>query len=174
MLLIVLLEKTLESLLDSKEMKAVNYEVNKPWIFIGRTEAEAPIIWPPVAKSWLIGKDPDSGKDLGQEKKGATEDETVGWHHWLNGHEFEQAPRDSEGQGSLVCCSPWGHKVSNTTEWLNRTDATHHAWILFLPRKRILEDRNEFTLVYLGITLNTLNTRCPEYTEITWRACAHL
>ena len=101
-------------------------------------------------------------------------DETVGWHHRLNGHKFEQAPGVGDGQGGLACCSPWGHKVSNTTEWLNRTDATHHAWILFLPRKRILEDRNEFTLVYLGITLNTLNTRCPEYTEITWRACAHL
>ena len=114
------------------------------------------------------------GKNWRQKEKGMTEDETVGWHHRLDGHKFEQAPGVGDGQGGLACCSPWGRKVSNTTEWLNRTDATHHAWILFLPRKRILEDRNEFTLVYLGITLNTLNTRCPEYTEITWRACAHL
>ena len=87
------------------------------WIFIGRTDAEteAPILWPPDVKSWLIGKDPDAGKDWRQEEKGATEDETVGWHHQLNGHEFEQNPRDSEGQGNLACCSPWSRKESNTT-----------------------------------------------------------
>ena len=85
---------------------------NQPWIFIGRTdaEAEAPLLWPADVKSWLIGKDPDAGKDWGQEVKGMTEDEMVGWHHWLNGHELEQTPRDSEGQGSLECCSPCGHK----------------------------------------------------------------
>ena len=93
---------------------------NHPWIFIGRTEdeAEIPILWPPDAKSPLIGKDPDAGKDWGQMEKGGTEDEMVGWHHWLNGHEFEQTPGDSEGQGSLVCCSPGGHKESDMTEWL--------------------------------------------------------
>ena len=90
------------------------------WIFIERiaTEAEAPILWPPDAKSWLIGKDPDAGKDWRQEK-GTTEDEMVGWHHWLNGHEFEQAPGDGEGQGGLACCSPWGHKELDMTEQLN-------------------------------------------------------
>ena len=97
----VVLEQTLESPLDSKEIKPVNPKGNQPWIFSGRTDAktEAPILWPPDTKSWLVGKDPDAGKDWGQEKKGATEDEIVGWHHRLNGHEFEKTLRDSEGQG---------------------------------------------------------------------------
>ena len=92
--------------------------------FIGRTdvETETPILWPPDAKKWLIWKDPDAGKDWRQEGKGRTEDETVGWHHWLYGHEFEQAPGVGDGQGSLVCCNPWGHKESNTTEQLNWND----------------------------------------------------
>ena len=109
----VVLEKTLKSPLDSKEMKSVNPKGNQPWIFIGRTdaEAEAPILWPPDVKSQLIRKDPTAGKDWGQEEKGVTEDKIVGWHHWLNEHEFEQTPGDSEGQGSLACCSPWGHKT---------------------------------------------------------------
>ena len=112
----VMLEKTLESPLDSKEIKSVNPKGNQPWIFIGRTdaEAEAPILWPPDAKSWLFGKDPDAGKDWRQEKKGMTEDEIVGWHHRLNRHEFEQTLGDSEGQGSLVCWSPWAHKELDT------------------------------------------------------------
>ena len=119
----VMLEKTLESLLDSKEIKPVNPKGNQPWIFIGRTDAEAaaPIFWPPDAKNWLIGKDPDAEKDWRQEEKGIT-DEMVGWHHWLDGHEFEQAPGVGDGQGSLVCCSPRGHKESDMTEWLNWTD----------------------------------------------------
>ena len=101
----VVLEKTLESSLGCREIKPVNPKGNQPWLFIGRidAEAEAPILWPPEAKSQLIGKDPDAGKDWGQEEKGVTEDEMVGWHHWLNGHEFEQAPGDSEGQ---VCACP--------------------------------------------------------------------
>ena len=101
-----------ESPLDCKEIKPVNSKGNQSWVFTGRTdaEAEAPILGPPDAKSWLIRKDPDAGKDWGQEEKGAIEDEMVGWHHWCNGHEFEQVPGDSEGQGSLACCSPWGCK----------------------------------------------------------------
>ena len=97
---------------DSKEIKPVNPKGNQPWIFIGRTDAEAkaPILWPPDMKSWLIGKDPDAGKDWGQEEKGATKDETVGWYHWLNGHKSEQTLGDSEGQQSLVCYSSWGQK----------------------------------------------------------------
>ena len=106
----VVLEKTLESPLDSKETKPVNPKENQPWIFIRRTNAETPIPWPPDVKSLLIAKDPDVGKDWGQEEKGVTEDEMFGWHHWLNGHEFEQIPKDSEGQGSLACCSSWGCK----------------------------------------------------------------
>ena len=91
------------------------------WIFIGRNDAEpeAPILWPPDVKYWLIGKEPDDGKDWRQEEKGTAEDKMVGWHHWLNRHEFEQAPGLGDGQDSLACCSPWGHKELDTTEWLN-------------------------------------------------------
>ena len=114
---IVVLEKTLESPLDCKEIQPVNPQGNQPWIVIGRTgaEAEAPILWPPDVKSWLTGKDPDTGKDWGQEEKGVTEDEMVGWHHQLNGHEFEQTLGDSERQENLACCSSWGHKELDTT-----------------------------------------------------------
>ena len=117
----VMLEKTLESRLDFKEIKPVNPKGNQPWIFIARTDSEDvdPILWAPDGKNWLIGKDPDAGKDWRQEQKRMTEDEMVGWHHRLNGHEFEQAPGDGEGQGSLECYSPWGHKELDTTEWLN-------------------------------------------------------
>ena len=117
---IVVLEKTLESPFDSKEITLVNPKGNHSWIFIGRTDAKAetPILWPPDVKSWLIGKDPDAGKERRQEKKETTEDEMVGWHHQLNGHEFEQAP-GVDGQGSLVCCSPWICKQSDMTEQLN-------------------------------------------------------
>ena len=119
----VVLEKTLESPSDCKEIKPVNPKGNQSWILIGRTdaEAEAPILWPPDAKNWLIGKDPDAGRDWRQKEKGTTEDEMVGWHHWLDGHEFEQALGVGDGQGSLVCCSPWGRKESDTTEQLNWT-----------------------------------------------------
>ena len=116
----VVLEKTLDSPLDCKEIQPVNPKGSQPWIFTGRTdaEAEAPILWPPDAKNWLIGKDSDAGKDWKQEK-GMTEDEMVWCHHQLNRYEFEQAPGDSKGQGSLTCCSSWGCKESDITEWLN-------------------------------------------------------
>ena len=119
----VVLEKTLESPLDCKEIQPINTEGNQSWIFIRRTdaEAEALILWPPDAKSWLIRKDPDAGKDWRQEEKGMTEDEMVGWHHWLNGHEFERALGVGEGQGSLACCSPRGHKESDTNEQLKNS-----------------------------------------------------
>ena len=114
----VVLEKVLDSPLDCKEIQPVNPKGNRYWMFIGRTDAgaETLILWPPDVKNWLIGKDPDAGKDWGQEQKGMTEDEMVGWHHWLYGHEFEQAPGDGDGQRSLACCSPWGREESNTTE----------------------------------------------------------
>ena len=117
----VLLEKTLESPLDCKEIKPVNPKGNQPWIFIRMTdaEAEAPVLWTPDAKSWLIRKDPDAGKDWRQEVKGMTKDDLFGSHHLLNGHEFEQALRDGEGQGSLVCCSPQANKELDMAEWLN-------------------------------------------------------
>ena len=103
--------------------KSVHPKGNQFWIFIGRTddEAETPIFWPPDA-NWLIWKDPDAGKDWRQEEKGTTDDEMIGWHHWLNGHEFEQAPGVGDGQGSLACCSPWSRKESDTTEQLNWTE----------------------------------------------------
>ena len=120
----VVFEKTLESPLDCKEIKPVHPKGDQSWMFIGRTdvEAETPILWPPDVKSWLIGKDPDSGKDWGQEKKGTTEDETVGCHHQLNGHGFGWPLGVGDGQGGLVCCSPWGHKESDMTEQLNWTE----------------------------------------------------
>ena len=110
--------------LDCKETQRVNPKGDQSWIYIGRTdvEAETPIHWAPDAKNWLIGKDRDAGKDWRQEEKGTTEDEMVGWHHQLDGHEFEQAPGVGDEQGSLACCSPWGHKELGTTEQLNRTD----------------------------------------------------
>ena len=111
-------------IIHMSNMYLVNPKGNQPWIFIERIDAkdEAPILWPPNAKSQVIGKDPDAGKDWRKEEKGATEDEMVGWHHWLDGHEFEQALGIGDGQGSLVCYSPWGHKESDTTERLNWTE----------------------------------------------------
>ena len=114
---IVVLEKTLESPLDSKKIKPVNPKENHPWIFTGRTdaEAEAPILWPPDVKSQLIVQNPDAGKDWRQEEKGVTEDEMVGWRHLLNGHESEHTLRVHEGQGRLACCSLWGCKELDMT-----------------------------------------------------------
>ena len=118
-----LLEKTSETPLDCKKNKQINPKRNQPWIFIGRTEAEAeaPILWPPDTKSWLIRKDPGAGKDWGQEKKGMIEDEMVEWHYRLKGHEFEQTPGVSEGQGNLVCSSLWGHRVqTQLSDWTTK------------------------------------------------------
>ena len=111
-----------------KEIQPISPKGNQSWIFIGRTDAEAetPILWPPDAKNWLIGKDPDSGKDWRWEEKGMTEDEMVGWHHQLDGHEFEQAPGVGDGQGGLVCCSPWGCKQLDMTELLNWSNHQFH------------------------------------------------
>ena len=114
----MVLEKTLESLLDCKEIRPVNPKGNQSWIFIGRTNAEAPVLWTPNTKNWLIGKDTDAGKDWRQEK-GTIEDEMVGWHHQPNGHEFEQALGVDDGQGSLACCSPRGLNESDATEQMN-------------------------------------------------------
>ena len=123
----VMLEKTLESPLDCKEIQPVLPKGNQSWIFIGRTdtETEAPIFWPPDAKSRLTGKDPDAGRGWGQEEKGTTEDEMAGWHHQLDGHEFEWTPEVGDGQGGLACCDSWGHKESDMTEWLNWTEASY-------------------------------------------------
>ena len=117
----MVLEKTLERPLDCKEIQPVHPKGNQSWVFIGRSdvEAETPILWPPDVKSWLIWKDPDAGKHWWQEEKGMIEDEMVGWHHWLNGHEFVWTPGAGDGQGGLVCCSAWHPKDTDTTEWLN-------------------------------------------------------
>ena len=116
----MVLEKTLESPLDCKEIQPVHPK-DQSCVFFGRTDAEAetPVLWPPHEKSWLIGKDSDAGRDWGQEEKGTTEDEMAGWHHRLNGDEFEWTPGVGDGQGGLVCCNSWGHKESDMTERLN-------------------------------------------------------
>ena len=123
----VVLERTPEGFLDCKIIRPVNLKENQSWIFIewANAEAEAPVLWPPDAMNWLIGKDPDAGKDWRQEEKGMTEDEMVAWHHWLNRHEFEQAPGDGEGQENLACCSLWGWIETNRTEWLNKSSNKH-------------------------------------------------
>ena len=138
------MENTFESPMDSKEIKPVNPKGNQPWIFIGRMDAEAPILWPSDAKSWLTGKDPDAGKDWRCEEKGMAEDAMVGWQNQLNEHESEQAPGDGEGQGSLACCSPSGSKESDTTERLNNNKAQdnfqvsrrnpkfQHSWVVLV------------------------------------------
>ena len=119
----VVVEKTLESLLDCSEIKPINPKGNQHWILIGRTDAkaEAQILWSPDSKSQLIEKDPDDGKDWGKEEERVTEDQMVGWHHQINGHEFEQTPGHSEGQGSLACCSP-GHKKLDLLTQQQRCD----------------------------------------------------
>jgi len=127
----VVLEKTLESPLDCKEIQPVHPKGDQSWIFIGKTDAEAEtlILWPPVVKNWLIWKDPDAGKDWRWEEKGTTEDEMVGRHHQPTGQEFEQAPGVGDGQRSLVSCSPWGRKESDTTEQLNWTELNGYGWV---------------------------------------------
>ena len=119
----VVLEKTLESPLDCKEIQLV-HSGDQPWDFFGRNDAKAetPILWPPPVKSWLIGKDPDAGRDWGQKEKGTTEDEMAGWHHWLDGRESEWTPGVGDGQGGLECCDSWGCKESDVTERLNWTE----------------------------------------------------
>ena len=117
----MVLEKTLEVPLDCKEIQPVHPKGDQSWVFIEKTdvEAETPILWPPHAKSGLIGKDSDAGRDWGQEEKGMTEDEMAGWHHRLDGHGFGWTPGVDDGQGGLACCGPWGSKESDTTDRLN-------------------------------------------------------
>ena len=141
MLLNVVLEKTLESPLDCKEIQPVHSEGDQPWDFFGRNDAkaEAPVFWPPHAKSWLIGKDSDAGRDWAQEENGKTEDEMAGWHHGLNGCESGWTPGVGDGQGGLACCDSWGGKESDTTEWLNWTEkwkwklVNSPVWLFMIP-----------------------------------------
>ena len=134
MLLNWVLEKTLESPLDCKEIKPVHPKGNQSWIFIGRTdaEAEAPLLWPPDAKNWRMGKVPDAGKDWRQEK-GMTENVMVVWHYWLYGHEFEQALGVGDGQGSLLCCSPWGQRETWLSNWTDKVVGGDWARLWSLP-----------------------------------------
>ena len=136
----VVWKKTFESLLDCKEIQSVHPKGNQSWMFIGRTDAEAetPICWPPDAKNWLLGKDPDAGKNWRQGEKGTTEDEVVGWHHRLDGHGFEQAQGVGDGQGSLGCCSPWGRKEVDTTERLNWTELNWYHQNYHLIEKPVI------------------------------------
>ena len=129
-----MLEKTLKSPLDCKEIQLIHSNGDQSWVFFGRNDAKAetPVLWPPHAKSWLIGKDSDAGRDCGQEEKGMTEDEIAGWHHWLNGQEFGWIPGVGDGQGGLACCNSWGSKESDMTEGLNWTELN------MLPFRKIL------------------------------------
>ena len=138
-MLSVVREKTLESPLDRNKIKLFNPKGNQHWIFTGRTntEAEAPILLPPDEKSQLIGKNPDAGKDWGQEEKGITEDEMVRWHLWLNGHDSEQTQGYSEGQGRLACCSSWGRKELDTTERLNNREGAREKRLLLVNLQQL-------------------------------------
>ena len=172
------MEKTLESPLDCKEIQPVHPKGDQSWVFNGRTdvEAETPILWPPVAKSWLIGKDPDTGKDWRQEEKGTTEDEMVGWHHRLNGHGFGWTPEVGDGQGGLACCDSWSRKESDTTEWLNWTHVDDP-----LEKEPILQPTRvqphpqiqaNFTICYLlsshkHLTLKAHYTKGKKITDLT-------
>ena len=135
----VVLEKTLESPLDCKDIQPVHPKGDHPWVFFGRTdtEAETPILWPCHAKSWLIGKDPDAGRDWGQEEKGTTQDKMAGWHHQLNGHEFQWTLGAGDGQGGLACCNSWGCKESDRTERLNWTELNWESYNSLEIRKII-------------------------------------
>jgi len=126
----VVLEKTLESPLDCKEIQPVHSEGDQPWDFFGRTDAKAetPVLWPPHVNSWLTGKDSDDGRDWGQEEKGTTEDEMAGWHHWLDGRESEWSPVVGDGQGGLACGDSWGRRELDTIAWLNWTD----GWFMLI------------------------------------------
>ena len=133
----MVLEKTLKSPLDCKEIQPVHSEGDQPWDFFGRNhaKAETPVLWPPHVKSWLIGKDSDAGRDWGQEEKGTTEDEMAGWHHRLDGREFESTPGVGDGQGGLACCDSWGRKELDTSERLNWTVLCLCFWLwVFLYR----------------------------------------
>ena len=157
----VVLEKTLESPLDCKEIQPVHPKGDQSWVFIGRTDAEGetPVLWPPDAKSWLVWKDPDAGKDWGQEEKGMTEDEMVGWHHWLNGHEFGWTPGVGDGQGGLACYDSWDCKESDTTERLNWTDYNSGLNCGFIMRKKL------FYMIHLSLSLLPPDSKCKIWTK---------
>ena len=146
----VVLEKTLESPLDCKEIQPVYPKGDQSWVFIGRTDAEAetPVLWPPHAKSRLIGRDPDAGRDWGQEEKGTSEDEMAGWHHRLDGREFEWTPGVGDGQGDLACCDSWGRKEWDTTERLNWTELNLFSRFQLYLNPSILRARGPYLILF--------------------------
>ena len=152
----VVLDKTLESPLDCKEIQPVHSEGDQPWDFFGKNDAKAetPVLWPPHARSWLIGKDSDAGRDWGQEEKGTTEDEMAGWHHWLNGRESEWTPGIGDGQGGLACCDSWGRKESDATERLNRTELKLVYCIYVSDAFSINTPRRFFSSTYISLLQN--------------------
>ena len=157
--------------LEYKEIKPVKPKGNQPCLFIGRTDAEVetPILWPPDVKNWLTGKDPDAGKDLRWEEKGMTEDEMVGWHHWLNGHEFEYALRVGDGQGSLVCCIPLGRNESDTTKWLNLLNLS----LFFLVDQHLFRSHPETHLTVASLERKTLQSS-RRFTSVSGDLCQEL
>ena len=159
----VVLEKTLESPLDCREIQPVHSKGDQPWDFFGRNDAraETPVLWPPHVKSWLIGKDFIAGRDWGQEEKGTTEDEMAGWHHWLDGHESEWTPGDGDRQGGLACCNSWGCKESDTTERLNWTWENK-------DKVALLQKRNVDPKCKLG-TCNPVNFTIFNLRDLKWK-----
>ena len=147
----VVLEKTLESSLDSKEIQPVHSKGDQSWVFFGKNDAKAetPILWPPHAKSWFIGKDPDAGRDWRKEEKGTVEDEMAGWHHWFDGHEFEWTLGVRDGQGGLTCFDSWARKESDTTEQLNWTELTEYLFTSIV--------------IYASTLLNSLLTKLAQF-----------
>ena len=155
----VVLEKTLESPLDCKEIQPVHPKKDQSWMFFGRTDAKAetPVLWPPLVKSWLIVKDLDAGRDWGQEEKVMTEDEMAGWHHQLNAHEFEWNLGVGDGQGGLACCNAWGHKELDTTEQLNWTD---------IKKKKKIVNLHQYMFAWKITTLYSWLVNITSFSEL--------
>ena len=143
--------------LDCKDIQPVHHKGDQSWVYIERThvEAETPVLWPPDAKSWLIWKNPESGKDWRQEEKGTTEDEMVGWHHRLNGHEFGWTPGAGDGQGGLACCSPWGHKESDTNEWTELSQNEKNKYCVLMHIYRIWKDGTDEPIYRAKMAMQT-------------------
>ena len=178
----VVLEKTLKSPLDCKEIQPVHSEGDQPWDFFGRDDAKAEtaVLWPPHAKCWLIGKDSDAGRDWRQEEKGTTEDEMAGWHHGLDGRESEWTPGDGDGQGGPACCDSWGRKESDTTERLNWTELNHFVHVSlgykgWVGRQGRAEDSGQgLQLVYRGRFEKWVSGTLPgQASELSWISCLH-
>ena len=169
----VVLEKTLESPLDCKEIQPVHPKGDQSWVFTGRTDAEHEnsILWRPHVKSWLIGKDPDAGRDWRQEEKGTTEDEMAGWHHWLNGHEFGWTLGVGDGQGGLACCDSWVAKSrTRLSDWTDWTERAIYIWERFVKCARLVSQEGEILhlLITLAVCLSLMVTQSWKET----RKCA--